>query len=133
MVYSSINLFQRQDLTPIGQVSHLFRTLMASIAPKTPTTPSYFPEYGIASIWEPVATAARSGSSPSLNTKVRWGLVKDTETAITKIKLLHQEITLVDFKVQWIVTLRNKSSKDSSITFINCINGYILRKSLGKD
>lgn len=43
---------------------------MASIAPKTPTTPSYFPEYGIASIWEPVATAASSGSWPSLHNKI---------------------------------------------------------------
>lgn len=41
---------------------------MASIAPKTPTTPSYFPEYGMASMWEPVATAPSSGSEPSLYT-----------------------------------------------------------------
>lgn len=32
------------------QPAYRFSTLMASIAPKTPTTPSYLPEYGIASI-----------------------------------------------------------------------------------
>lgn len=35
---------------------------MASIAPNTPTTPSYLPEYGIASMWEPVATGVSSAS-----------------------------------------------------------------------
>ena len=41
---------------------------MASIAPNTPTTPSYFPEYGIASICDPVAIAATEESLPSLST-----------------------------------------------------------------
>lgn len=44
---------------------------MASIAPKTPTTPSYFPEYGMASMCEPVATAASSGSRPSLKNAIK--------------------------------------------------------------
>jgi hypothetical protein len=33
-----------------ASVTDLLSTLIASIAPKTPTTPSYFPEYGIASV-----------------------------------------------------------------------------------
>lgn len=49
-------------------MANLISTLIASIAPKTPTTPSYFPEYGIASMWEPVATAESSGLEPSLHT-----------------------------------------------------------------
>jgi len=44
---------------------------MASMAPKTPRTPSYFPEYGMASTCEPVATAASSGSRPSLHKAIR--------------------------------------------------------------
>jgi hypothetical protein len=45
--------------------------LIASIAPKTPTTPSYFPEYGIASVWEPVAIAGNSEFVPSLDFKCK--------------------------------------------------------------
>ena len=39
-----------------------FRTLMASIVPNMPTTPSYFPEYGIASVREPVETETGASS-----------------------------------------------------------------------
>ena len=46
---------------------------MASIAPKTPTTPSYFPEKGIASICDPVAIAETEESLPSLS------IVRNTE------------------------------------------------------
>jgi hypothetical protein len=47
---------------------HLYRcsTLIASRAPRTPTTPSYLPENGMASTWEPVATAPRPASEPTL-------------------------------------------------------------------
>ena len=41
-----------------------FSKRMASIAPITPTVPSYFPDCGMASVCEPVATAGKSGSDP---------------------------------------------------------------------
>jgi hypothetical protein len=43
-----VNKIISRDL--FGLNPDLFKTLIASIAPKTPTTPSYFPEYGIASM-----------------------------------------------------------------------------------
>lgn len=52
---------------------------MASNAPSTPVTPSYFPEYGMASMWEPVATEASSASLPILHKGNRGGsMVKDS-------------------------------------------------------
>jgi hypothetical protein len=33
----------------LGSICYLFRRLIASRAPRTPTTPSYFPENGMAS------------------------------------------------------------------------------------
>lgn len=50
---------------------------MASIVPNMPTTPSYFPEYGIASVREPVETETGASSvlEPVLQkTKWRFGL-----------------------------------------------------------
>jgi len=58
----SFSFYSKYHYSHQPESANLFSTFMASIAPKTPTTPSYFPEYGIASIWEPVATGARSGS-----------------------------------------------------------------------
>lgn len=59
---------------------------MASIAPSTPTTPSYFPEYGIASMWEPVATGASTASLPILHKGNRGGgMVKDIWGYTTEI------------------------------------------------
>ena len=43
---------------------------MASRPPSTPTVPSYMPAWGMASMWEPVATAGRSGSVPGQRKKV---------------------------------------------------------------
>lgn len=57
------------------KATYRFRTLIASMAPNTPTTPSYFPEYGIASIWEPVETGASSGSEPTLCRSQNWEII----------------------------------------------------------
>ena len=43
---------------------------IASSAPSTPTVPSYMPAFGIASMCDPVATAARSGSLPTQRANV---------------------------------------------------------------
>ena len=47
-----------------------FRAASASKAPSTPTTPSYLPAFGIASVWEPEPTAGRPGSLPSHRAKM---------------------------------------------------------------
>ena len=46
------------------------RARMASRPPRTPTVPSYMPAWGMASVWEPVATAGSVGSVPSQRMKV---------------------------------------------------------------
>jgi len=60
-----ISSIERMGRNPLA-----LRDRMASSPPRTPTTPSNLPAYGIASIWEPVATAGKSGRDPSHWAKV---------------------------------------------------------------
>lgn len=47
-----------------------FRAARASIAPMTPSVPSYMPASGMASQWDPVSTEPRDGSEPSQRPKM---------------------------------------------------------------
>ena len=65
---SAVNMMssmERRGRTPAARSDRI-----ASRPPSTPTTPSKRPASGMASMCEPVATAASSGSSPSHRAKV---------------------------------------------------------------